>query len=52
MLVKKLLRLDESLVKEIDDVVEKKSKKEFITWSSLVRKLIRLGLDKMKVEGK
>lgn len=52
MLVKKLLRLEESLVKEIDKEVEKGSKKEYVTWSSVVRKLIRIGLDKIKNEGK
>lgn len=48
MLVQKLLRLDESAVKEIEELVQKLSEKEYVSFSALVRKLIRIGLDGMK----
>lgn len=45
MLITKLLRLDESTVREVDELVNKLSEKEYISFSALVRKLIRIGLD-------
>jgi hypothetical protein len=47
MLVPKLLRLDDATIQEIDKLVLKLSEKEYISFSALVRTLIRKGLDDM-----
>ena len=47
MLVPKLLRLDDTTIKEIEQLSQKLSKKEYISFSALVRAIIRKGLDNM-----
>ena len=41
MLVPKLLRLDDTTIKEIEQLSQKLSKKEYISFSALVRAIIR-----------
>jgi hypothetical protein len=47
MLVPKLLRIDDTTIQEIEELARKMSEKEYISFSSLVRTLIRKGLDNM-----
>lgn len=48
MLKPKLLRLDESTIQEIEELSQNLSKKEYISFSALVRKLIKIGMDNME----
>jgi hypothetical protein len=48
MLVPKLLRFDEVTIQEVEELVQKLSEKEYTSFSALVRRLIRIGLDNMK----
>lgn len=48
MLVPKLLRLDEVTIQEVEELAQKLSEKEYTSFSALVRKLIRTGVDNMK----
>jgi hypothetical protein len=50
MLVSKLLRLEDTLIQEIEDLAQKLSEKEYTSFSALVRKLIRMGADDMKAQ--
>lgn len=50
MLKPKLLRLDESLIQELEQLAQSLSKKEYISFSALVRKLIKLGMKNMETE--
>jgi hypothetical protein len=47
MLVQKLLRIDDSMIQEIEELAKKLSEKEYTSFSALVRKLIRIGMDNM-----
>lgn len=49
MLKSKLLRLDEAAIREIEEMAQKMSEKEYTSFSALVRKLIRIGMDNMEV---
>jgi hypothetical protein len=48
MLVPKLLRLDDATIQEVEELAQKLSEKEYTSFSALVRKLIRNGMDDMK----
>ena len=48
MLVSKLLRLEDTLIQEVEDLAKKLSEKEYTSFSALVRKLIKNGVDNMK----
>lgn len=48
MLVPKLLRLDDVLIQEVEELAQKLSEKEYTSFSALVRKLIRIGMNDMK----
>jgi hypothetical protein len=50
MLRQKLLRLDESVIQELERLVQSLSEKEYISFSALVRKLIKIGMDNMEAE--
>lgn len=47
MLVSKLLRIDDTTIQEIEELVRKLSEKEYTSFSALVRTLIRKGIDTM-----
>jgi hypothetical protein len=47
MLVPKLLRIDDSTIQEIEELAKKMSEKEYVSFSALIRTLIRKGLDHM-----
>ena len=49
-LISKLIRIEEGTIKDIEDLKERVYKDEYISFSSVVRKLIRLGLDSFKKE--
>jgi hypothetical protein len=48
MLVPKLLRIDEVTIQELEELAQKLSEKEYTSFSALVRKLIRKGLNNME----
>lgn len=48
MLKPKLLRLDESMIQELEQLSQSLSEKEYISFSALIRKLIRIGMDNME----
>lgn len=48
MLTPKLLRIEESTIQEVEELAQQLSEKEHISFSALVRKLIRIGLDNME----
>jgi hypothetical protein len=48
MLKQKLLRLDESVINELEQLAHNLSEKEYISFSSLVRKLIKIGMENME----
>lgn len=48
MLVQKLLRLEDTLIQEVETLAQEMSKTEYTSFSSLVRQLIRKGLDTME----
>lgn len=50
MLTQKLLRIEDSAIQEIEELAQKLSEKEYTSFSALVRKLIRIGLDNMETE--
>jgi hypothetical protein len=50
MLTQKLLRLDEATIQELEELAQELSKTEYTSFSALVRKLIRTGLDMKKIE--
>ena len=47
-LISKLIRIEEATIKDIEDLKEKFYKDEYISFSSVVRKLIRLGIESFK----
>jgi hypothetical protein len=50
MLTQKLLRLDEAMIQEVEELAQELSKVEYTSFSSLVRKLITTGLNMKKIE--
>jgi hypothetical protein len=48
MLVQKLLRIDEDTVQQINNLLQKMSGKEYVSFSAFVRKLIKIGLNNME----
>jgi hypothetical protein len=50
MLTTKLLRIEENIVEKLEEMVKNLSQEEYTSFSSLVRKLIRIGLRYMEVD--
>lgn len=48
MLIQKLLRLDKNTVQELEELAQKLSETEYISFSALVRNILRKGLNNMK----
>jgi hypothetical protein len=47
-LIKKLIHLEEKTVEDVERLKEKLNVEEFISFSAVIRRLIRLGLDSME----
>lgn len=48
--ISKLIRLDEQTVKDINKIKNEISKTEYITFTALLRKLVRIGIKNYKNE--
>ncbi len=52
VLVSKLIRIEEKTIAEIDELKESLYKDEHISFSAMVRRLLRVGIDSLKKETK